>query len=314
LKIVPTPGRADTSATAPEFFALFRFLRLVYRAAHEGRRAMGDADPSRAVAVAGTVARIDSLRKQPAVHSPIPLRPRPAYNPSMSHEPQLHSTPPPSNGPVMGVRGFMWMLAAIALAAALAYLAIYLLHSPPEAKGDPGAGSGAAATDGHLPVLFDAPAFQMTAEDGRTFSSNDLGGKVWVADFFFTTCAGPCPAMSAEMARLSKSVAGADAVRFVSFSVDPGRDTPAVLTEYANKYDADQPRWVLLTEPGTSYLDLAAGFKVMAKPADGSQPIIHSERFFLVDGQGKVRGSYLWKDRESMDRLANDAAELLKQS
>ena len=201
--------------------------------------------------------------------------------------------PAPSSGLGAGPQ----LAILIVVAAVMAFAAMRLLHGPARTPGER-----------TLPHLFDAPKFQMTDEAGKSLSSQDLLGKVWIADFFFTACQGPCPAMSAEMASLSRKIAGD--VRFVSFSVDPKRDTPPVLSEYAGRYDADQARWILLTEPGTSYLDLAEGFRVMAKPSDGSHPIIHSERFFLVDQKGRVRGSYLWNNADDLDRLMSDALTL----
>ena len=76
---------------------------------------------------------------------------------------------------------------------------------------------------------------------------------------------------------------------------------------------ADQSRWFFLTEPGTSYLDLAAGFKVAARPADGSTPILHSEMMFLVDTAGQVRGVYSHNDDAAMKQLVTDVGRLLNE-
>lgn len=217
----------------------------------------------------------------------------------------LAPAPPPSQGPVVGKSSVMYLLAAVALAAALAFLAIWLLHNPR-------ADFTQSAADDKLPVLFDAPKFEMTAENGQPFASPALAGKVWVANFIFTNCQGPCPMMTKQIAALEDRVTS-EAVQFVSFTVDPERDTPEVLAEYEKRNtadNADAARWRFLTAPGTSYLDIAEGFRVMAKPADGSHPILHSEKFFLVDGAGKVRGTYTWNDPASIDRLVADAAVL----
>lgn len=210
-------------------------------------------------------------------------------------------TPPNnSDSPPIERGGYLGLVAAIGIAATLALGAIWLFHRPgrivPVPPGDP----FAAAYD------FAAPQFSLTDQEGKSISNKDLQGKLWIANFVFTRCAGPCPAMSAQMAALTRRISG-DNMRFVSFTVDPTHDKPQVLREYAARYDADATRWLLLTEPETSYLDIAEGFRVMAKPSDGSHPIIHSERFFLIDSKGQVRGSYLWNDPESMDRLVADA-------
>jgi protein SCO1 len=170
-----------------------------------------------------------------------------------------------------------------------------------------------AAGEDVLPVLYAAPGFAMTDQASSTLNAEDLKGKVWIADFVFVNCKGPCPAMTQRMAKLTREITD-PAVRFVSFSVDPANDTPAALEQYAaSQAGADLSRWSFLTTPGTNYLDVAQGFRVMAKPADGSQPIIHSEKFFLVDKKGQVRGFYRWADEDSMKQLAADAAELVKE-
>ncbi len=160
--------------------------------------------------------------------------------------------------------------------------------------------------------LFTAPTFEMTSQHGQAFSSDSLKGKVWVANFIFTNCAGPCPRMTEAMAAVSGQI-NSSRVRFVSISVDPKRDLPPVLKIYGNKYNADQTRWLFLTEPGTSYLDLAAGFKVAVKPADGSTPILHSALMFLVDPSGEIRGTYSHNDEQAMKQLVTDVGRLLNE-
>src|SRR5688572_30574634 len=80
--------------------------------------------------------------------------------------------------------------------------------------------------------LFEVPEFRLVDQNGKPFTKKDLGGKVWIADFVFTQCAGPCPLMTLSMAELQKELAGSP-IQFVSISVDPGRDKPEVLKKYA---------------------------------------------------------------------------------
>ncbi len=163
-----------------------------------------------------------------------------------------------------------------------------------------------------LPGMFPAPAFEMTTQNGTTISNKDLQGKFWIANFIFTNCAGPCPRMTEAMASITEAI-NSPRVRFISFTVDPKRDLPPVLKMYGNKFGADHARWLFLTEPGTSYLSIAAGFKVAAIPADGSTPILHSEFMFLVDGSGNVRGIYSHADEVSMKQLVADTGRLLNE-
>jgi protein SCO1/2 len=159
------------------------------------------------------------------------------------------------------------------------------------------------------PVYLDVPAFRFTRHDGRPFGSADLRGKVWVGDFIFTTCKGICPPMTRRMARLRKE--GPAGVRFVTFSVDPETDTPEVLARYAAPFD---PRddWSFLTGERAALHGFARdGVKLdvfetpKGQPApDG--PFMHSGRFFLVDGEARIRGYYDSGDEDDMQRLLDD--------
>src|ERR1700683_3737016 len=102
---------------------------------------------------------------------------------------------------------------------------------------------------GTLPddVQWYAGHFSLTDQSGHPFSDKDLRGKVWVASFIFTRCAGPCARVSANMARLQKEMAGKEVLMLVSFSVDPDYDTPAVLQRYAAHFGADPSGWKFLT-------------------------------------------------------------------
>jgi protein SCO1/2 len=156
-----------------------------------------------------------------------------------------------------------------------------------------------------LPILGQVPRFQLTAETGQPFDSQSLDGHIWVADFIYTTCPGPCPMMSSQMRRVQLSTTSN--ISLVSFTVDPQRDTPPVLAAYAKHFTADPARWHFLTgEPGRLHdLGLNA-FKLNS--VDGS--LTHSTRFVLVDGARRIRGYYLSSDDDFMPSLLCDIRQL----
>jgi cytochrome oxidase Cu insertion factor (SCO1/SenC/PrrC family) len=161
-----------------------------------------------------------------------------------------------------------------------------------------------------LPVLFDAPAFALTDQNESPVTHETLQGNPWVAAFIFTNCAGPCPLMTAKMAQLQKAVPD-PRLKLVSFTVDPERDTPAVLKAYAEKIGADPSRWHFLTGPKEAMFDAARGMKLAAGPATDDAPIFHSDLFVLIDGRGKVRGIYHSNEPDALDRLQADARTLI---
>jgi len=160
-----------------------------------------------------------------------------------------------------------------------------------------------------LQPLYPAPSFTMMDSGGKPFSSGALKGKVWVADFMFTSCPGVCPAMATQMARLHRLFADYGDVAFVSITVDPDNDTQDVLAEYAQKLKADTARWHFLRGDMKLVQSLSLeGFKLSALSA----PSDHSPRFVLVDRAGQIRGYYDSRSDAEIRTLSNDIAELLK--
>lgn len=149
-----------------------------------------------------------------------------------------------------------------------------------------------------LDVLFDVPEFQLTERSGKTVTRDDLKGKVWVAAFVFTRCSGPCPQITGNMARLQKELADLPDVRLVTISVDPERDTPAVLQEYAKNFGADPERWLFLTGDKAAVHSLVEkGFRLGVTETKGTartpgNEVDHSTKLVLVDKQGRIRGYF----------------------
>jgi protein SCO1/2 len=165
-----------------------------------------------------------------------------------------------------------------------------------------------------LPAYGSVPEFQLTERSGRTVGLQDLRGKVWIADFIFTRCAGPCPMLSRRMASLQKRHAGRDGLMLVSISVDPARDTPEVLRAYAERYAADPQRWWFLTGETSAVLRLVReGFLLGTEIPEGPDAeILHSTRLALVDPEGRIRGYYDGAADEDLERLHEDADRLLE--
>lgn len=160
-----------------------------------------------------------------------------------------------------------------------------------------------------LPSYGLVPVFQLIDQNGQHFdSATALGGKVWIADFIFTTCAGPCPRMSRQMRQLQQQLRNATDLRFVSFTVDPDRDTPQVLSAYARRHGADLRQWTFLTGP-QERLHALARHAFFLNNVDGS--LEHSTRFVLVDRKSRIRGYYDTSDEQSLNQLAQHARRLL---
>ncbi|MBX3449736.1 MAG: SCO family protein [Planctomycetaceae bacterium] len=151
--------------------------------------------------------------------------------------------------------------------------------------------------------------------DGRTITKQDLLGKPWAVATVFTHCLGPCPAVTRAMRELQDALAGYDC-RLVTLTVDPGRDTPAVLKKYAELHGADLNKWYFLTgNVDEIYGLIHRGFKLPVQEATGDvEPgyeVIHSIYVLLVDEHGVVQGKY---SAGKPDEMANLRRELQKRS
>jgi protein SCO1/2 len=170
-----------------------------------------------------------------------------------------------------------------------------------------------------LPTLGTLPEFSLTERNGQPFGLQNLRGKIWVADFIFTNCAGTCPIMTTAMTDIQQMALAEnlDDVRLVSITVDPERDSLAVLQRFADGYGALKDRWHFLTGEEAAIQQLAnKGFFLSAAASTGGsaeEPIIHSNRFVLVDRQGRIRGYYDGTDEESVKLLRKDLKTLYRE-
>jgi protein SCO1/2 len=164
-----------------------------------------------------------------------------------------------------------------------------------------------------LPVYGAVPEAALTDQDGQAWTTQSMRGRVWIADFIFTRCAGQCPLMTSRMRQLAKALSGQPGIRFVSVSVDPVHDTPEALKTYARHHEVDLSRWVFVVGPEAVIQRLCLeGFKLGygQDPDSAMEPVIHSSRFVLVDADGAIRGYYEAGDDAETDRLAADARRL----
>jgi protein SCO1/2 len=170
--------------------------------------------------------------------------------------------------------------------------------------------AGCTASAG-LPSYGIVPDFTLTDQSNQPFVSQTvLQGKVWIADFVFTNCAGPCPRMSAQMRQVEQALLpDIKDLRLVSFTVDPARDTPEVLAKYADRYQAPPGVWYFLTGSQSTLHNLARNVFLLG---DVNGDLQHSTRFVLIDRQSRVRGYYLTSDDDAIPHLISDAKRVSK--
>ena len=159
-------------------------------------------------------------------------------------------------------------------------------------------------------VSVSVPDFTFTNQQEQPLGLTDLIGKVWVADFIFTHCPTICPIMTKEMVKL-QSEFEKEPVYFVSFTVDPERDTTEVLSKYAEKYGVDENRWHFLTGEKEKIYQLANdGFRLSAAQHGIGFP--HSTKFALVKPDGKVHDYYDSRSKGKLKQLRSDIETLLR--
>jgi len=162
-----------------------------------------------------------------------------------------------------------------------------------------------------LPIIGQVPDFSLVNSRNEISTRKKLEGKIWIADFIFTTCAGPCPIMSTKMAEINEHFLSQNDINLVSISVNPEYDTPEVLSQYAQKYTSDTYKWQFLTGDYDQIQEIIVnGFKI----GDTDEIVFHSTKFALVDRLSRIRGYYGGLETEEIDRLKKDILLLLKES
>lgn len=157
------------------------------------------------------------------------------------------------------------------------------------------------------------PQFAFANQNGQLVGSEEMKGKITIVDFFFTSCPSICPVMSKEMERVNDMFREEDRVRILSISIDPEYDTPEVLQTYADEHGAQAGKWDFLSGDKLETYQLArCGFVLptidgMGVPDD----FVHSDKFVLIDEQGRIRGYYSGTNREDVDLLMLETKVLL---
>ncbi len=161
--------------------------------------------------------------------------------------------------------------------------------------------------------------FSFLNQDGIVITQQDVKGKVFVAEYFFTTCGTICPIMNVQMQRVHKAFQANNNVRILSFTVDPKVDTVAQMKRYAVAHGADAKSWFFLTGTQEKLYALARKSFFVLKPAetenqgDVGSDFIHTNNFVLVDKEMRIRGYYDGTNSKEVDELIGDIALLVKE-
>ena len=161
-----------------------------------------------------------------------------------------------------------------------------------------------------LPKMFPVPNAALVSDAGKPVQLDSMKGYVTVYDFIFTNCAGSCPMMTRTMQLVTKKIDPTMPVRFVSISVDPARDTPAVLKEYAQRVRNNDARWTFLTgDPQTVTRLSIDGFKLAA----ATDTLLHSAKFIIADKTGTIREYYSGIEDDSVEHVVDSVRDLAKE-
>ncbi len=194
----------------------------------------------------------------------------------------------------------LWTLLALTLVAilALAYLQ--------------GARDAAETFEEPLPVLGEVPPFELTSAGGEAVARDELSGAPYAVAFVFTRCVTSCPVLTHRMRSVGEGLVEGEDFRRVSISVDPAHDTPAVLRAFREERDLPEAWWLLTGAPEAVLTLVVDGFHLAVEPDPGNpvDPIAHSTRIVLADGEHRVRGYYDGLDPEDVERLDRDLRRL----
>jgi protein SCO1 len=168
-----------------------------------------------------------------------------------------------------------------------------------------------------LPVLSTVPAFSFMDQEGRQVTDKELAGKVYVAEYFFTTCRGICPRLNTNMKELAQDFSGEADFRLLSYTVDPDTDSVGRMKVYADSLGADAKKWFFLTGRKDSLYHLARNGYLLDDPKNNATNIneqfLHTQFLALVDKAGRVRKIYDGLKKDELADLQKDIHALLKE-
>lgn len=168
-----------------------------------------------------------------------------------------------------------------------------------------------------LPVLSIVRPFSFIRQDGHRISEADVNGKVYVSEFFFTTCPGICPRMNTNMKEIYGELKNEDGFLILSHTVDPKNDTVMRMKQYADSLGADVKNWWFLTGSKDSLYKSARESYILDDPKNNAgninEDFLHTQFFALVDKIGQVRGIYDGLKKDEMKKLVKDTRDLLKE-
>lgn len=162
-------------------------------------------------------------------------------------------------------------------------------------------------------VYHTIPDFRFASQYGDTVSAATFNGKIYVADFFFTTCPTICPKMKVQLKRVYAKYKGNPEVMLLSHTIDPNHDTVPVLKEFAQELGVTGRQWLFVTGDREKIYDIGQNFYMVTAKEDASAAggVVHSGAFVLVDKAKHVRGVYDGTTEEGVDRLMTDMDKLL---
>lgn len=167
--------------------------------------------------------------------------------------------------------------------------------------------NGQAVTDTLYQTI---PDFKTVNQYGDSISSKNLEGKIYVADFFFTTCPSICPVMHRNMLNVHEAFKADDDIKIISYSIDPKHDTVAVLKKYADKLGITGNSWWLLNGKKEDIYTLSKSYLVTTPKEDEKEKFIHDGYFILIDKQKRIRGFYDGTLPEQVTNLIADIKKL----
>lgn len=164
-------------------------------------------------------------------------------------------------------------------------------------------------------VYHQIPAFRFLNQDSVWISEKDMAGKIYIADFFFTSCPTICPKMKTQLLRIYERYAENDVIRILSHSIDPTYDTPSVLKQYASRLQVKSPRWNMLTGDKAAIYKLGEKSYMVTAQEDKNEAggFVHSGAFILVDKNRHVRGIYDGTQEAEVNHLIEDIEILLQE-